>query len=344
MYFDDIPTVPTADELLDRVFRRAAKKMREKTSRKRADEDFVRSITQAAHDKLVAIIQSFPEFEELPPFYRNMCDILFDIENLRKNLGMVGWAAKNVRDVGRNISMGMRGADTLVERKRAVARIASIIHRADDALHYLNDVRNVLRKLPHVNPEEFTIVVAGYPNVGKSSFIRLVTSAEPEIASYPFTTKGIIVGHRIAERRRKIQFIDTPGLLDRGEEERNAIEKQALNALIYVADIVLFVIDASENCGYSVEAQFKLREEIDNLTSVPMVTAINKSDLKPYEGYFNMSTVSGEGVEAVLDELLRIRKENMIKEPLDIRSELPVPEYTRHGGRSPEKTDYYPNK
>ncbi|HJJ95252.1 MAG TPA: GTP-binding protein, partial [Methanocorpusculum sp.] len=108
MYFDDIPTVPTADELLDRVFRRAAKKMREKTSRKRADEDFVRSITQAAHDKLVAIIQSFPEFEELPPFYRDMCDILFDIENLRKNLGMVGWAAKNVRDVGRNISMGMR--------------------------------------------------------------------------------------------------------------------------------------------------------------------------------------------------------------------------------------------
>ncbi|HJJ47103.1 MAG TPA: GTP-binding protein, partial [Methanocorpusculum sp.] len=63
------------------------KKMREKTNRRRADEDFVRSITHAAHDKLVAIIRSFPEFEGLPPFYRDMCNILFDIENLRKNLG-----------------------------------------------------------------------------------------------------------------------------------------------------------------------------------------------------------------------------------------------------------------
>ena len=342
MYFDEIPTVPTADELLDRVFRRAAKKMREKTNKRHADEDFVRSITQSSHDKLVAIIQSFPEFEELPPFYRDLCDIIFGMDNLKKNLGMVGWAAKNVRDIGFGISREMRKADTISERKRAVARIASVVHRADDALHYLNDARNVLRKLPHVNPDEFTIVIAGYPNVGKSSFIRLVSSVEPEIASYPFTTKGIIVGHRMMERRRKVQFIDTPGLLDRAEDERNAIEKQSLNALVYVADIVLFIIDASENCGYSIESQMKLREEIDNLVSVPMLTAVNKSDIKSYEGFFNMSTVTGDGVDEVLAELLRIRKENMIKEPVDIRSELPVPAVTRHGGRAESKTGYYP--
>jgi len=47
-----------------------------------------------------------------------------------------------------------------------------------------------------VSEDEFTVVVAGYPNVGKSSFIRLVSTAEPEIAAYPFTTKGVIVGHR----------------------------------------------------------------------------------------------------------------------------------------------------
>ncbi|HJK22876.1 MAG TPA: GTP-binding protein, partial [Methanocorpusculum sp.] len=70
MYFDNIPTIPTADELLDRSFRRAAKKMREKNNKNRANEDFVRAITQATHDKLVSIIQSFPEFEQLPPFYR----------------------------------------------------------------------------------------------------------------------------------------------------------------------------------------------------------------------------------------------------------------------------------
>lgn len=340
MYFDNIPTIPTADELLDRSFRRAAKKMREKNNKNRANEDFVRAITQATHDKLVSIIQSFPEFEQLPPFYRDLCDILFGMDNLRQALGMVGWAAKNVRDVGGEISRGMRRADPLTERKRAVARIASIVHRADDALRYLNDVRNVLRKLPVISTDEFTIVVAGYPNVGKSSFIRLVSSAEPEIASYPFTTKGVIVGHRNAERRKRIQFIDTPGLLDRTNDERNAIEKQALNALVYVADLVLFVIDASEHCGYSVEAQEKLREEIAGIVTVPMLTVVNKADIKKTEDRFNMSTVTGEGVEDVLAELLRLRAELMQDEVVDLRSELPVPEMKRRGGRSETKTRY----
>lgn len=340
MYFDNIPTIPTADELLDRSFRRAAKKMREKTNKNRANEDFVRAITQATHDKLVSIIQSFPEFEQLPPFYRDLCDILFGMDNLRQALGMVGWAAKNVRDVGGDISRGMRRADPLTERKRAVARIASIVHRADDALRYLNDVRNVLRKLPVISTDEFTIVVAGYPNVGKSSFIRLVSSAEPEIASYPFTTKGVIVGHRNAERRKRIQFIDTPGLLDRTDDERNAIEKQALNALVYVADLVLFVIDASEHCGYSVEAQEKLREEIAGIVTVPTLTVVNKADIKKTEDRFNMSTVTGEGVEDVLAELLRLRAELMQDEVVDLRSELPVPEMKRRGGRSETKTRY----
>ena len=132
MYFDNIPTIPTADELLDRSFRRAAKKMREKNNKNRANEDFVRAITQATHDKLVSIIQSFPEFEQLPPFYRDLCDILFGMDNLRQALGLVGWAAKNVRDVGGEISRGMRRAGPLTDRQWAVARLASTLHRADD--------------------------------------------------------------------------------------------------------------------------------------------------------------------------------------------------------------------
>ncbi|HJJ89075.1 MAG TPA: 50S ribosome-binding GTPase [Methanocorpusculum sp.] len=340
MYFDTIPTIPTADELLDRSFRRAAKKMRDKNNKNRANKDFVRAITQATHDKLVNIIQNFPEFELLPPFYRELCAILFGMDNLHRALGMVGWAAKNVRNVGWGIFNGMQRADPLVERKRAVARIASIVHRADNALRYLNDVRNVLRKLPTINTTEFTIVVAGYPNVGKSSFIRLVSSADPEIASYPFTTKGVIVGHRDVGRRKRIQFIDTPGLLDHINEERNSIEKQALNALVHVADLVLFMFDASEHCGYSLEVQEKLREEITRIVTVPMLTVVNKADLKTVDNCFNISTFTGEGIEAILAELLQQRMILMQDEILDIKSNLPKTSVKRHDGRTETKTDY----
>ncbi|HJJ42120.1 MAG TPA: 50S ribosome-binding GTPase, partial [Methanocorpusculum sp.] len=162
----------------------------------------------------------------------------------------------------------------------------------------------------------------------------LVSSAEPEVASYPFTTKGVVVGHRNAERRKKIQFIDTPGLLDRKEEERNQVEKQSVNALVYAADLVLFIIDASEHCGYSAESQMKLRDDINAIVKVPMLTVVNKSDVRRSEEFMNMSTVSGEGVEDVLNKLLEIRAEVMTEEEVDIRSELPVPEKKRRGSRS----------
>ena len=101
-----------------------------------------------------------------------------------------------------------------------------------------------------------------------------------------------------------------------------------------------FVIDASEHCGYSVEAQERLREEIAGIVTVPMLTVVNKADIKKTEDRFNMSTVTGEGVEDVLAELLRLRAELMQDEVVDLRSELPVPEMKRRGGRSETKTRY----
>ncbi|HZD44095.1 MAG TPA: GTPase, partial [Methanomicrobiales archaeon] len=144
----------------------------------------------------------------------------------------------------------------------------------------------------------------GYPNVGKSSFIRLVSTAEPEIASYPFTTKGIILGHRSLKRER-IQFVDTPGILDRPMEERNPIERQALSALMNIADTVLFILDASETCGYSLEEQCRLLAEVEEMVKVPVVVVVNKADIQPLPGYMNMSTETREGVEGVLDTLLK---------------------------------------
>ncbi len=303
MEFEKIPTVPTADEILDRCFRRAASKMRLKRNKDRANEEFVRATSQAIHHRLVGVMQSFPELNDLPPFYRDVVDILWGIDRVKKSLGAVGWAARWARTHGPGLAYQTRRSDNpSVFRKRAVARLSSVVHQIDDDLRFLNEMRNVLRKLPHVE-DEFTVVVAGYPNVGKSSFIRLVSSADPEIASYPFTTKGIIVGHRMVGDER-MQFIDTPGLLDRPPEDRNPIERQALTAMINLADVVLFILDASEHCGYPIEEQIRLLHVIETLVEVPLVVAVNKADLVYFDGYLNMSTENGEGLDEVLESLL----------------------------------------
>ena len=310
--FEKMPTVPTADEILDRSFRRAAKKMKEKLNKDRANEEFVRAVGSAIHDRLVYIIRGFPEFEEIPPFYRELVEILYGVERIKQSLGAVGWAAKHTKMVGSQIAMQSRRADdTLVLRKRAVARLASMVRQIDDDLIFLNGVRNVLRKLPHIE-DAFTIVIAGYPNVGKSSFIRRVSSAEPEVASYPFTTKGIIVGHRDLGRER-IQFVDTPGILDRPAEERNQIERQALAAMMNVANVILFILDPSEHCGYPMEVQLRLLEEVQGMVKVPILVVANKSDITAVEGYLTMSTETGDGVEEVLNSILSYKPEPAAK-------------------------------
>lgn len=307
MDFSRIKTVPTAEELMDRSLRRAAKKMRLKRNRNRANEEFIRAVGASIHDRLVAIIRDFPELEALPAFYQELVEILVGGDRFRMALGALGWAAWHSRLLGSELAWRARKAeDTAKVRKEAVARISSIVHQVDGQLRFLNDVRNTLRELPDVR-EEFTIVVAGYPNVGKSSFIRLVSSATPEIASYPFTTKGIVLGHR-AIGRESVQLIDTPGILSRPMEERNPIERQAIAALLNIADVILLMLDASGTCGYPLEEQLRLKEELESVARAPIVTVVNKADVLRLEGYPNISTSTGEGVEETLALLLRYRR------------------------------------
>ena len=63
-----MPTVPTADEILDRSFRRAAKKMKEKINKDRANEEFVRAVGAAIHDRLVYIIRGSRNLIRSPLF------------------------------------------------------------------------------------------------------------------------------------------------------------------------------------------------------------------------------------------------------------------------------------
>jgi nucleolar GTP-binding protein len=161
--------------------------------------------------------------------------------------------------------------------------MSSVVERVEDALETLREARGRLVEIPEVRDLP-TAVLAGAPNVGKSTLLAALTRASPDVNEYPFTTKGIGMGHIEDEGYRTYQVVDTPGLLDRPADERNEMEAQAVEALEHLADLVVFVIDPSETCGYTVEEQEALLDEIRGFDA-PVLVISNKSDLgEVYQG------------------------------------------------------------
>ena len=60
---------------------------------------------------------------------------------------------------------------------------------------FLEQVRQHLARLPAINPSDRTLIVCGYPNVGKSSLMNKLTRANVDVQPYAFTTKSLFVGH-----------------------------------------------------------------------------------------------------------------------------------------------------
>ncbi|WP_406655898.1 NOG1 family protein [Methanolobus sp. ZRKC2] len=312
MIFEKIHTVPTSDELVDKSFRRATRAMSGKkiTGREtllKANESMVLTSANILTDNLANIVRRFPTFEDLPPFYYELADILVGVDEMRKALARIDWASAKIHEVAREYVAKMRRSkDPMSLRKQCFGRLGSIMGSIDKELKFLNEARNKLRKLPDVHNEP-TIVVAGYPNIGKSSFVSMATGARPEIASYPFTTKGVSIGHFMVGNER-YQVMDTPGLLDRPMSERNEIELQAITALKHLNAVVLFIIDASETCGYEIHEQVNMLDEVREQFTLPLLTVANKSDLPQFRELdisdMQMSTATGEGVQEVLERLV----------------------------------------
>ena len=107
-------------------------------------------------------------------------------------------------------------------RREAYGRISSIMRRVKPSLEWLNESREVLKRLPTIDQVLPCVVICGAPNVGKSAFISALSSGNMEVNHYPFTTKQIHVGH-FTHRRLQYQLVDTPGLLDRPMEKETTL-------------------------------------------------------------------------------------------------------------------------
>ncbi len=184
-------------------------------------------------------------------------------------------------------------------------RLASFVREVEADVRRVREVRGYLKDRPQIDPGIPRLVVAGFPNVGKSSLVAKLSSARPKVASYPFTTVAIAIGHADLGFDR-LQVVDTPGVLGR-PDRMNPAESEAQAAVSRTASVVLFVLDPSPSAGYTLEEQEQLlgrwREEFPQL---PIVAVETKSDLLRRDtDRLQVSAKTGDGVDVLWRELRR---------------------------------------
>jgi nucleolar GTP-binding protein len=312
----DIPTVPTAQEVLDKAFHRASKVTVEDRDRmhrnRRQAMARVDSIQSTVDHMLSRTQQGFSVMEEIHPFHLEVLATVVDVREVEHALHTLGWCRRQVKDVCvkavRQLTKTRSHDFVETKRKEVYGRVSSLLERISGELQLLAQAREVIRSLPHIDPAVPTAVVAGSPNVGKSALVARLSSAEPEVASYPFTTKAVTVGH-FYHRRHAYQLVDTPGILDRPIEERNPIELRAMAAIEHLDAVLMFLVDPSESCGTPVEEQEALLESVRaRFPESHVIVVETKADLerREIEGRHSVSAVTGDGVEELREHLVEV--------------------------------------
>lgn len=200
---------------------------------------------------------------------------------------------------------------------------------ADAPISGLVQLQKSLRTAPVVELDTPTMVLVGYPNVGKSSIVRALTNAAPEVNNYPFTTRGLTIGHcniywdddssssttqaHMSHDDRVdqtvCQIMDSPGLLYRADDERNAMEALTIASLQHLPTAVCFVVDLSVDDPGLLERQLQLRRDIRaRFPKRPWIDVGSKCDLdwntdavtrmnEMSDQFIPVSTQDGSGID-----------------------------------------------
>jgi len=163
--------------------------------------------------------------------------------------------------------------------------------------------------------------LVGLPNAGKSTFLSVVSKANPKIAAYPFTTLYPNLG--VVDLGPGSRFIvaDIPGLIE-GAHEGAGIGDRFLGHIERCASII-HLIDGTQDDP--VEAYHTVRNELaaygGGITEKREILALNKTDAIPEDEVdakvkqledatgktvMRLSGVSGDGVKRLCSEAWRI--------------------------------------
>lgn len=318
MSFQDVPKIEKPTFYLDVAFGRARKRAKSPEGRNKLEKIRVKElskleiVSKTLQEKLRTIITKFPNIDNLTEFYNELIRALLEYKQLKKSLGAVNWAQQMISEYTGKYKGKIKGARSLDDinkhKKEYYGRISSFIKQISDELEYLEESRKVIKGFPSIKEGYFTVAIAGFPNVGKTTLLSKLTSSKPDIQAYPFTTKNLNIGY-LKEGVKKIQFIDTPGTLNR-EDKMNEIEKIAYLAIKYCADMIIYVYDITE--PYSLENQKKLFKRIKEFDR-PTFKYMSKTDVLPAERIKEFSIETIKDIEELRKKVLETSSSRLPK-------------------------------
>ncbi|MBQ2795065.1 MAG: GTPase ObgE [Oscillospiraceae bacterium] len=140
--------------------------------------------------------------------------------------------------------------------------------------------------------------LVGFPNVGKSTLISVVSAAKPEIANYPFTTLTPVLGVVRMEAGNSFVMADIPGLIEGasegiglGHDFLRHVERCRL--ILHVVDIS--AMDDRDPIDDYKQINYELEKFNPELAKRPQIVALNKADA---------------AIEEMIDEFNEFAKEN----------------------------------
>lgn len=240
-----------------------------------AYEFIVREFNQV-HKALLTIRSSHVFFKELFEMYTGKSVEQFD--------AMVRWrvrVAKSIYEKAlRELSKpGVGSREVIGSFKSSVGRLLSLYRRVNRELLLLKDYLKEVSRMPDIRGD-YVVIIAGLPQVGKSTLLSKLTLAKPEIGVYPFTTRTLVAGHIHVEPYGRVVLVDSPGILDSPMEEKNLIERKAILAIRHLADHVLYLFAVYPGFYYTLTEQLNVYHAVRSLLgNKPITVLLNKVDL-----------------------------------------------------------------
>ena len=180
--------------------------------------------------------------------------------------------------------------------------------------------------------------LVGFPNVGKSTLISVVSAAKPEIANYPFTTLTPVLGVVKMDAGSSFVMADIPGLIE-GASEGVGLGHDFLRRVercrLILHVIVISAMDGRDPIDDYKQINYELEKFNPELAKRPQIVALNKADASIEEmiDEFNefaeengfktylISAATGEGVQ----ELVNAVAAELAKLPPIVRYETEAP-------------------